>query len=63
MYHDLGLVYLDQRKSAEAMSMFRRAHEVWDAVHGHNHIKTATAINNIGNVYAPFDLHVWASTT
>lgn len=50
--HNLGLLYADQGKHAEAEKMFRRALDGYEKVWGLNYISTLKTIINLGSLYA-----------
>ncbi|SLM38624.1 Tetratricopeptide-like helical domain [Lasallia pustulata] len=50
--NNLGLLYKDQGKMAEAEAMFRRALEGKEKAWGPEHTSTLDTVNNLGNLYA-----------
>ncbi|SLM38232.1 nb-arc and tpr domain protein, partial [Lasallia pustulata] len=49
--HNLGNLYADQGKMAEAEAMFRRALEGKEKAWGPEHTSTLDTVNNLGNLY------------
>jgi tetratricopeptide (TPR) repeat protein len=50
-YHNLGLLYADQGKLAEAQSMYERALAGREKALGAEHTSTLTTVNNLGIIY------------
>ncbi|SLM37471.1 kinesin light chain 1 [Lasallia pustulata] len=50
--NNLGVLYADQGKMAEAEAMHRRALEGKEKAWGPEHTSTLDTVNNLGNIYA-----------
>ncbi|SLM37612.1 kinesin light [Lasallia pustulata] len=50
--HNLGMLYADQDKMAEAEAMYRRALEGYEKAWGPENTSTLETVNNLGNLYA-----------
>jgi tetratricopeptide (TPR) repeat protein len=50
-FHNLGVLYRDQGKLAEAEKMYIRALQGYEEALGPDHRSTLDAINNLGNLY------------
>ncbi|SLM35076.1 Tetratricopeptide-like helical domain, partial [Lasallia pustulata] len=50
--HNMGALYEDQGKMAEAEAMYRRALEGYDKAWGPEHTSTLETVNNLGNLYS-----------
>ena len=51
-YHELGRLYKDQGKLAEAEQMYKRALQGKEKAWGPEHMSTLNTVNNLGNLYA-----------
>ena len=51
-FHNLGLLYADQGKLAEAKKMYERALEGYEKALGPEHTSTLDTVNNLGLLYA-----------
>ena len=51
-FHNLGNLYADQGKMAEAEKMYQRALEGYEKAWGPEHTSTLDTVNNLGNLYA-----------
>ena len=51
-FHNLGLLYTDQGKMAEAEKMYQRALEGYEKAWGPGHTPTLDTVNNLGILYA-----------
>ena len=58
--HNLGILYADQGKHAEAEKMYRRALDGYKKAWGPDHIFTLNTINILGNLYADQGKHTEA---
>jgi tetratricopeptide (TPR) repeat protein len=50
--HNLGLLYADQGKLAEAEHMYQRALQGYEKAWGPEHTSTLDTVNNLANLYA-----------
>jgi tetratricopeptide (TPR) repeat protein len=50
--HNLGYLYADQGKLAEAEQMYQRALQGKEKAWGNEHTSTLRTVNNLGNLYA-----------
>ena len=50
-YHQLGLLYLNQGKLAEAEQMYQRALQGREKALGAEHMSTLDTVNNLGILY------------
>jgi tetratricopeptide (TPR) repeat protein len=51
-FHNLGNLYADQGKLAEAEKMYTRALQGKEEALGPDHTSTLSTVNNLGNLYA-----------
>src|SRR6202000_2984453 len=51
LFHDLGILYADQGKLAEAEDLYNRCLKQKEETFGLKHPSTLNSFNNLGNVY------------
>jgi tetratricopeptide (TPR) repeat protein len=51
-FNNLGLLYADQGRLADAEAMYKRALAGYEKALGPDHTSTLATVNNLGNLYA-----------